>query len=147
MTRLDIIAQGLLRPINPYANLIMGGLTAMWGAWLLIPYFSVFGRASLYSKMGDFAPEWAWGSWAFVCGLVMIASVFKGMYKTLSKAMGFAVWHWFTVAGMMWWGDWQNANSITYTFIGIYCAYIYLNIKINHVKCAHKKPSFHIYHL
>ena len=139
----DRIAVGLLRPINPYAQIITGTFTALWGFWLLLPQFSVFGSAPLFSKMHQFAPEWAWGTWATICGSLIIASVFKGLYKTLKHALGFAVWHWGTVSIMMWWGDWQNTGGITYTFIAILCAYSFFNIEFNFAKTGEETPNFY----
>lgn len=130
--RVDNFVEGMLKPINPTASIILGALTASWGAWLLNPH-SVFDSASLYSKMDQFAPEWAWGLWAFTCGMLIIISVLRSNWKWLAKAMGFACWHWSTVAGMMWWGDWQNTGGLTYSYITVYTVYIFLNVKINHV--------------
>lgn len=141
--RLDRFANGLLRPINPYASVILGLLTASWGIWLLMPW-ETFGTAKLYSKMDEFAPEWAWGTWALICGALIIFAVAKGLYKTLSFAIGFAVWHWATVSSMMWWGDWQNTGGLTYSFITLYCIYAYLNIKINYVQFGEDIPDFHL---
>lgn len=143
MSKLDRIALGLLQPINPYAAIILGFLTSLWGIWLLFPQFSVFGTADLYTKMGEFAPEWAWGAWALVTGLFIILAIFEGMYRTLSRIMAFATWHWFTVSGMMWWGDWQNTGGLTYMFIGVYCAYVFLNVRVNTEKYTKHPLNFH----
>lgn len=125
--------RGMLQPVNPYASIILGLLTNLWGTWLLLPH-DAFDSAPLYNKMSEFAPEWAWGAWAFVCGMLIILSVLKANWRWLSFAMGFATWHWSTVSGMMWWSDWHNTGGLTYTFISAYAAYLYLNIRINHIK-------------
>jgi hypothetical protein len=123
----------MLKPINPYAQMITGVFTAIWGLWLLSPV-DVFGTAPLFSKMASFAPEWAWGSWAFTCGSFIILGVLKGMYKFLLGTLEFAIWHWGTVSMMMWWGDWENTGGITYSFVAVLCVYSYLNIKFNYVR-------------
>jgi hypothetical protein len=46
--RLDTLAVGMLKPINPYAQMITGVFTAIWGLWLLSPV-DVFGTAPLFS--------------------------------------------------------------------------------------------------
>ena len=130
----------MLIPINPNASIILGFLTAFWGFWLLLPH-KTFTSAALFSKMGAFAPEWAWGTWAVTCGLAIIVSVFTNNYLWLSRAMAFAVWHWSTVSGMMWWGDWRNTGGLTYTFVSMYAVFVYLNIKINYVKFGEKFGS------
>lgn len=129
---IDRFVTNLLKPINVDASIIMGVFTSMWGAWLLLPVQS-FDSADLYSKMERFAPEWAWGSWALICGLLITWTLMKKSYKALSQAMLFGLWHWATVSGMMWWGDWKNTGGLTYTFIAIYVWFIYINVHINHV--------------
>lgn len=138
---LDRIAVGLLRPINPYSTLILGVMTALWGLWLLMPW-PVFEHAVLFSKMSDFAPEWAWGCWSVTSGLLVIYGVFKGFYRILSWTLAFIGWHWFTVSSMMWWGDWQNTGGLTYSFICLLVVYCYLNIKVNYVKYGEDIPHF-----
>lgn len=108
-----------------------------WGIWLLLPH-DVFERAPLYFRMWQIAPEWAWGGWATICGFMIIVSIIKSNWKMMTKAMGFASWHWCTVAGMMWWGDWQNTGGLTYSFISLYAIYVFLNVKINYVKFPDK---------
>lgn len=131
--RLDKFVQGMLKPINPNASIILGILTNFWGIWLLLPH-DVFDTASVYSRMDQFAPEWAWGLWAFFCGLSVIVSILKSNWCWLARSMGFAVWHWCTVSGMMWWSNWQDTGGLTYTFISIYAIYVYLNVKVNYVR-------------
>lgn len=139
-SRVEQIVIGLTRPINPYSTLLVGAMTAMWGIWLLMPW-SVFGSAALFSKMAEFAPEWAWGAWALTCGVLIILSVYNGLYKWLYRAMGFAVWHWSTVSTFMWWGDWRNTGGVTYSFVALMCIYLYINIKVNYKKYGEDIPN------
>ncbi len=133
MHRLEHIAQGLLKPMNPYASLLLGLLTLSWGVWIINPFWSVFGTAQVYTRAAQFAPEWAWGTWATICGISILYGIYKGSARWLASSLGFAMWHWFTVAGMLWWGDWQNTSGITYTFIGCYTIFAYLNLKVNFI--------------
>jgi hypothetical protein len=134
MGRFDRIAQGVLRPINPYSTLILGVFTGLWGLWVLLPQWDVFTSAALFSKVSEFAPEYAWGLWALTCGVIICAGIATGARRILSFALAFAMWHWWTIAGMFWWGDWQNTGGITYTFVAITCTYAWLNFKVNFVK-------------
>lgn len=127
---LEHIAQGLLRPINPYGTILIGLLTLFWGLWIVSPFWAVFTRADVYSKI-DYFPELAWGSWSSACGFLICFSLWKGSFKWLARCLAFAGWHWTMVAIFLWWGDWQNTAGLTYTFIFIYCAYSYLNVKVN----------------
>lgn len=142
MNKLEAIARGMLRPINPYATLILGFMTTFWGLWVISPFWDVFSSAPVFQHAQRLAPEWAWGTWSMSCGLLIIAAVIKGYYKPLAWALGFVVWHWATIAGMVWWGDWHNTGGITYTFIALYSLYAYLNIKINYVKFDEEPPHF-----
>lgn len=142
MTKADRIAQGLLRPINPYSTIILGTFTALWGLWVFLPEWSVFAHAALFNRMAQFAPEWAWGLWAMVAGTLVVCSVIRGLYKWLAWTLAFCVWHWATVAGMLWWGDWQNTGGVTYTFIAVYSAYAYLNVKVNIIRFGESMQHF-----
>lgn len=141
MSMLDRIAQGMLRPINPYSTLILGVFTAFWGIWVLMPW-SVFGRADLFSKLSEFAPEVLWGLWATGAGILVIASIIRGLYRYLAWTLAFIGWHWATVAVFMWWGDWQNTGGLTYSFAAVYASYAYLNVKINQVNNGEEMPHF-----
>ena len=140
MSRMDRIVQGMLRPINPYSTVILGVFTALWGMWVLLPW-PVFEHAALFSRMDQFAPEWAWGGWATLCGLLIVFALMDGDKKPLSFALGFAVWHWWTVSYMLWWGDWQNTGGLTYSFIAIFTTYAYLNFKINFIRNDEHIPN------
>lgn len=140
--RAEQIVIGLTKPINPYSSILLGALTAMWGIWLLMPW-SVFGTAPLFSKLERFAPEDAWGAWATACGTLVIFAVWKGLYKWLYRTLAFGIWHWCTVAGFMWWGDWHNTGGVTYSFVGFLFIYLYLNIKINYKQHGENIPNFY----
>jgi uncharacterized iron-regulated membrane protein len=105
--------------------------------------WQVFTSAPLFSQMHAFAPEWAWGTWALICGSLIVISVFKGLYKWLYRSLGFAIWHWGTVSSLMWMGDWHNTGGVTYSFICIFCMYLYLNIKVNYNKMGEDIPNFY----
>lgn len=133
MNRLERLARGLLKPMNPYASSILGMLTLMWGIWIVNPFWSVFASANVWHRAMQFAPEWAWGTWATVAGGAILFALFKGSTKWVARTLGFGIWHWWTVSGMLWWGDWQNTAGLTYMFIAIYTTFSYLNIKTNFV--------------
>lgn len=134
MNRLERSTRALLKPMNPYGSSLLGLLTLMWGMWIINPFWDVFSRAGVYSKAMEFAPEWAWGTWSTLCGLGILTALWRGSSHWLAGASGFVVWHWFTISGMLWWGDWQNTAGLTYMFIGFYSVFVYLNIKVNFVK-------------
>jgi len=125
--------------MNPYGSTLLGLLTFMWGLWIVNPFWSVFSRAGVYGKAMDFAPEWAWGTWSTICGLAILCALWRSSSVWLARASGFAVWHWFTISGMLWWGDWQNTAGLTYMFIGLYSVFAYLNIRVNFVKQGIRK--------
>lgn len=132
--RVERLASGMLAPMNPYVSSVLGLFTLLWGLFVLNPLHAAFERAAIYSKAIELAPEWAWGTWAAVCGICVLCSIFFGRAKMLARSLGFATWHWFTIAGMCWWGDWQNTAGLTYTFISIYGMLAFLNIRVNYVK-------------
>lgn len=131
MNRFDFLARGLLRPVNPYVATLLGLMTFFWGLFVLCPMFDVFTTAPVFVKALQFAPEWAWASWATACGAVMLFAMYRGPVKLVNFSLGFATWHWLVVSGMFWWGDWQNTAGFTYGCIGVYAAFLWLNIKGN----------------
>jgi len=133
MTKADRLAMGLLRPINPYASILLGIFTFIWGLWLQMPWGS-FDGARLFSMMDRLAPEWAWGTFAMAVGALNIYTITRKKKKLLARSHGLATWHWGLVSLMMWLGDWQNTGGLTYSFIAIYASYCFLNVKINNVK-------------
>lgn len=125
--------------MNPYGASLLGFMTFFWGLWIISPWWTVFDRAPVYSKALEFAPEWAWGTWATLCGLGLIISVLRRSTLWLARTGGFAVWHWVTVSVMLWWGDWQNTAGMTYMFVGFYAVFVFLNIRVNYVKRGIRK--------
>lgn len=128
------MVSGLIQPMNLYASVLLGVMTFVWGVWVVNPFWHVFTRAAIYDKTLEFAPEWAWGTWSTVCGAALVAAVFKRSTRWVSRASAFAMWHWFTISLMFWWGDWQNTAGLTYMFIGLYATYIFLNVRLNWVR-------------
>lgn len=137
MNRLERVARGVLRPINPYASSLLGALTFTWGLWILNPFWDVFSRANVYSKAMELAPEWAWGTWSTICGASILVELLRGKFRWLVFSLGFAVWHWSTIAAMMWLGDWQNTAGVVYSYVAVYTIYAYLNIKVNYLNKGH----------
>lgn len=137
MKKWERIIQGLLIPMNPNATIILGVFTTLWGLWILIPFWDVFNSAPLFSRVQEFAPEWAWGSWSVAAGLLLIVALRNDSRSSVSFALGFLTWHWFVISGLFWWGDWHNTGGLTYSFIGIYAMWAYLNYRINFVKDKH----------
>lgn len=120
--------------MNPYVSAVLGLLTTVWGLWTLSPFWHVFSSAPVYGEALDSAPEAVWGLWATLTGLGILVSIYYAHARPLAFALGAATFHWFVVAGMLWWGDWHNTAGLTYTFIGIYSVLAYLNIRVNYVK-------------
>ena len=136
---MDRLAKGLLRPINPYLSVLLGLFTLSWGAWVVNPFIKTFDEVETYRKAVEFAPEWAWGTWSIIAGASIIIAIWKNNVSLLSGALAFATWHWFTVGGMTWWGDWHNTAGLTYTFVALYSTSAYLNIRTNYVRVGRKE--------
>lgn len=132
--RMESLATGLLKPMNPNGAALLGLLTFFWGIWVVNPFWHVFVSADVYMRALEFAPEWAWGTWATATGIAIMCAVWHRDAVMLSRAACFSVWHWFTVSVMMWWGDWQNTAGLVYMFIGFYAVFVFLNIRVNYVR-------------
>lgn len=124
-------ALAILKPINTAAIIILGFYTFLWGVWLVVPFWSVFESATLYSTMAWIAPEWVWGLIAIATGLVMIHGVLKNAFKELLRAAHVGFFHWLMISILYFEADYQNTGGITALMLAVYCAFIFVNIKTN----------------
>lgn len=124
------LARELLKPINTAAIVILGVFTVVWGFWVGNPWWSVFDRAPLYDAM-RIVPEFVWGAIAIITGLAMIHGVLRHSYRALLWGAKAGFYHWICISTLFFIGDWQNTGGPTALMIGIYCAFIWLNIRIN----------------
>lgn len=134
MNRKDSLVCALLAPINPASPIIMGIYTLLWGLWVANPFWTVFGQAHLYRIMETVAPEFFWGVLAIVCGVAICYGAVKRSYGAIIFGSTVGAWHWLMIATFYFLGDIYNTGGITSLFIGVYSAYIYLNVKVNHKK-------------
>lgn len=128
------IERGLLgalrRPINPAAILIMAVYTILWGFWIGNPWWDVFHRSHIYDLM-NFFPEWLWGITAMASGLAMLRGVVVKSIDALTLGAFIGFMHWIVIAVVYLVGDWQHTSGITSLMVSVYCAYVYLNLRLN----------------
>lgn len=124
------LGKRLMQPINSSLVALLGAYTLVWGLWLLAPWWDVFTRAALYSKM-DAYPEWAWGLFAVFSGAELLYGVIKNHNRDLRRGALVGFFHWIIVTGMYFAGDWHNTGGITALTISLYCFVIYLNYRKN----------------
>ena len=55
---------------------ILGMFTALWGAWLMMPWVTTFNNP-IYDTIAFFAPETVWGAVLFVVGVGKIVHAFR----------------------------------------------------------------------
>lgn len=127
-------------PINTSAAMLMAVYTAVWGLWLLNPFWAVFDQAPLYSWLESVAPEWFWGAFALTCGITMAHGIIRHTYKSLIRGAFIGWIHWGAITTGYFLGDWQNTGGITSLMIMTYCAFIYLNLKVNQVEKQASPP-------
>ena len=109
----------------------MGAYTVLWGLWVAAPWWNAFGSAKAFHIMSQIAPEWVWGSVAIIVGLIMIRGVLQSRWGSLTIGALCGFFQWITVSGFFFWGDWQNTGGVTYLMIAVYCAFIWLNLRVN----------------
>jgi hypothetical protein len=126
------LANRLGQPINTAAIVLMGVYTILWGFWVGNPFWSTFHEAKQYDWMSRVMPEMAWGLTAIAVGVVMCVGVIKNSYHSLSIGSFIGAIYWGTVAAGYYIGDWRDTAGLTKTMICVYCAFIFLNIRMNH---------------
>lgn len=124
------IVSDLLRPINTSGIILLGVFSVIWGLWVVNPFWNVFDRAPVYEALA-YAPEWAWGAAAVIVGVAMLAGVFFNSYESLTRGAKAGFYFWLIVAILFFVGDWQNTGGLAYLLITVYCAFVWVNIKVN----------------
>lgn len=120
----------ILQPINTAAVMILGVFTVLWGLWVAAPWWDVFTRAAAFQYF-LIMPEWIWGFIAISAGSAMIHGVMRSSYKSLTTGAMVGFVHWFVICVFFFAGDWQNVGGVTYMMIAVYCAFIWLNMRVN----------------
>lgn len=129
-------AEALLRPINPAVVVLLGLYTVVWGFWIANPWWEVFIKAPLYSKLNEATfclvpPEILWGCLAMVFGAVTIYGAFKRSYRSLLIGAASMMWHWLMISIFYFLGDPSSTGGITAVFMVIYGAFLWLNLRVN----------------
>lgn len=131
MSRLESLADNLLRPLNPTIIIILGLYTATWGLWVANPFWTVFTQAPIYLAMAQMAPEIVWGAIAVTAGIVISYGAYKPSAKNLQLGAFVGFFHWFVIGILYLISDWQNTGGITSLTFAIYSALVWVNVKIN----------------
>jgi len=133
------LAFAITRPINKVAAFTLSVYTFLWGVWLAVPFWGVFENATAYRWLSSVAPEYAWGSLAIVVGIVMTYGIIKSSYNSLTIGAFSGFIHWLIISMGYFFGDWRSTGGITAGAMAIYCAAIYLNLRVNHNNLAFEK--------
>src|SRR6478735_10097842 len=97
----------MMQPINTAVIIVLGFVTLMWGLWVVSPFWEVFTRADVYRHLA-YLPEWFWGAFAIISGVVMIWGVVRGSWASLMRGSWIGFIHWFVIDLLYWTGDWHN---------------------------------------
>lgn len=127
------LAKRFGQPVNTSAAFIMAAYTFTWGVWLVHPGWDVFGRAELYMWLSSIAPESFWGGIAMLVGVLMAIGLARQTYRAVTIGLFLGFMHWSLISVGYFMGDWQNTGGITSVMISVYCAFVYLNMRMNKV--------------
>ncbi len=105
--------------------------TFLWGVWLASPFWNVFNHAALYRVLAGLAPEYVWGIAGAIVGFIMVWGVVKHSYSSLSSGAFIGFVHWFLISLLYFIADWHNTGGITALMTSAYCAFVYLNLRMN----------------
>lgn len=125
------LAKRLSQPINTAAISIMGVYTILWGFWVGNPFWSTFNESKQYDWLARVMPEWGWGVVAIIVGTVMCYGVLRNSFRSLSTGSLIGTCYWGVIATGYYIGDWRDTAGLTKTMICLYCAFIWLNIRMN----------------
>ena len=119
-----------MKPINTAVIILLGFATLLWGLWVVSPFWDVFSTAAVYSHLA-YLPEWFWGMFAIISGIVMMWGVARGSWKSLMWGSWIGFVHWFVIDLLYWTGDWQNTAGITVLAFVLYSLLIHINLSVN----------------
>lgn len=88
-----ILAEHDTEPVE----LIGGATKVIMGIWLLLP-FDTFEASPTFSELRVF-PEWAWGTFFLVVGLLHLTALHDGnrVWRSWASGIGFVIWFAFAV--------------------------------------------------
>lgn len=129
---IDTAALVILRPINPAWMLVIGFFCVSWGLFVMAPWWSVTTSADIYAVIGRSLDEGLWGGIAVVAGALMMYGAVRPSYTSLWIGTAFAGSWWTYLSVTLWVSDPTNTGGLTYGFIAVFCALLYLNIRVNH---------------
>ncbi len=66
------------------------------GAWLISPFWDTFGASPAFSEMRRVAPEWAWGGFSVLIGVMYFAALYTGNYKAQRASLFVSLFFWIT---------------------------------------------------
>jgi hypothetical protein len=127
----DKFVYSLMRPINTASTIIISAYTILWGCWIVNPFWNIFDHSPLYSWMQSVAPEGYWGGQAILVGVAITYGVLRNSYRSLTCGAFIGFLHWLLISVGYFIADWQNTGGVTSLMISVYCAFVYLNIRIN----------------
>lgn len=128
------LAKRLSQPINTAAIVIMGVYTVLWSIWVGCPWWSTFPEGKQYDWLARVMPEWGWGLLALGVGSIMIYGVVRDSFRSLSIGSFTGAIYWGLISMGYYIGDWRDTAGLTKTMICLYCAFIFLNIRMNRDK-------------
>jgi len=135
------LVRELYRPINRVAAGTLSIYTILWGLWLSNPFWEVFPHVKIYSWLGNVASETAWGILAVGVGVIMTYGVIRASEKSLTIGAFVGFLHWLLISIGYFAGNWQNPGGITSMAMAVYCAAIYLNLRVVNHNLAFEKDS------
>lgn len=135
------LAKAMLKPVNPTAIILLGVFTLVWGFWVGNPFWEVFSQAHMYSLL-SFAPEWAWGLFAGISGIVICHGAFTRAIGSLILGAKVGGFFWLVVSLLFIAGNWMDPGGITALLLAVYSFFIYLNLKVNRDHCVDDSELF-----
>lgn len=135
--KLEELRQTLLKPINPAIIVVLGLYTVVWGLWIALPWFSVFGHSAVYSVMSAYGSEYLWGGIAVASGLIIIRGSLKPIFWNIEIGSLVAFFFWLTISIFFFAGNWQSTAWLSSAAFALYSGIIWLNIKVNRKYFGH----------
>lgn len=111
-----------------FAELWTGMLSLIWGAWMLNPLTDVTATSPTFRLMIVLAPEWAWGLWLTLAGLMQVYGLALNHVPIRRLATLATFYLWSFVATVFVLANPAATSSIVYPMIALAVGWSHLRV-------------------
>lgn len=103
---------------------------AIWGLWIVSPWWSSFDTTPTFRVMAAFVDEWMWGVLFAFVGIFGLYATGLGAFRASQNAMAFAAILWCVVSGTFIASNIFSTASVIYPSMALLCCVNYYLVEL-----------------